>query len=123
MVGERYWSTGITLVCNGGKWSASADFQDDGFCQERSTEGKIWTRYQCESLTLAEVLDLLREDAERLGIAFRTLPGNVGPSLYYQGDGEDQDFPPPEGWERLLADQAERIGWNFFHAASQRSPR
>jgi hypothetical protein len=122
-----YWSTGITLTYTNGHhghaWSAVAEFYDDGFANDDpdagqiSTEGVIRTRravrngVATDGLTAA--LDALIADATGLGIEFKNgLDGT--PQLYYRGDGEDKDFPPPNGYRELLAAQAQRIGWGTF---------
>jgi hypothetical protein len=53
---------------------------------------------------------VLRADAERLGIQWRD------PTVYYKGDGEDPEYPPPDGWRELLAAQAARLGWYSIYA-------
>jgi hypothetical protein len=113
MIGNGYWATGITVHhgyagSRGYGWGATLDFLDDGFMAEDSTQGTLCTRYYVTSL--ARAIDLIKADAERLGITFRQ--GDELPMLYYKGDGEDPDYPPPVGWRAMLADQAERIGWH-----------
>jgi hypothetical protein len=117
MIGDGYWSTGITVHWGyaGGQrwgWAAGLDFYDDGFCDPDATQGRLATRYFVVTLDdpLGRAIDLLKADAERLGIRFDGRDGEP-PSLYYKGDGESPDFPPPVGWRALLVDQAERIGW------------
>lgn len=128
----KYWSTGISVRYLGragsrdgvgyGGWGASLRFLDDGFCSDEpasrkvSTEGEMHTRYAVrvdEDCDLATALDVavstLREDAERLGIEFKT-PGQDAANLYYEGDGES-GVPPPDGWEVMLSAQASRMGW------------
>jgi hypothetical protein len=118
-----YWSTGITVrygYSGGGQygWSARLDFYDDGFAnddtagQSVSTEGRLVTRYfvcdgeKASGLSIA--LDVLRADAEKLGIRF-----NDEATLYYAADGEDLDNPPPDGWRAALGAEAARIGWKY----------
>jgi len=131
MIGERYWSTGIAVAyayAGGGDmgWAAQIDYNDNGFCNDDadagviSTEGILRTRYSvrdgAEKDALTAVIDVIRADAERLGIGF---PDAVtGPFVYYKGDGEDPEFPPPDGWREMLAAQAERIGWRVIYATS-----
>jgi hypothetical protein len=116
MLGQRYWSTGITVRWqerNG--WGAHLRFHDDGFMDNRSTEGSLHTRYFIGgSDGLAKAIDLLREDAERLGIEFRTAPVDPGPWIYYETDGEDSEWPPPPRWREQLAEQAQRLGWTSY---------
>jgi hypothetical protein len=123
MIGERYWATGIT-VCRGysgdGRygWMASLDFYDDGFCEDLATQGQLATRYYVRAGDdpLGLAIDTLKADAERLGIRFEA-SGDLSPGLWYRGDGDNPDYPPPAGWRDLLAAQAERIGWRTYHAA------
>lgn len=116
----RYWSTGITVNRSDKGWGADAEFYDDGFCDDNadaaqiSTQGKLNTRYYVadgnEVTGLRAAIEAVKADAERLGIEFR---GTVGdpPALYYKGDGEWSDYPPPDGWRDLLAAEAARLGW------------
>lgn len=108
MIGDTYWTTGITLKYDGrGKWAASIHFYDDGFCQDESTEGTLHTRY----FVHAEVaIDALIADAAKMGIKL-TKFNDGKPSLYAYDDGESKDWPMPDGWRELLAEQAERIGF------------
>jgi hypothetical protein len=115
MIGGEYWATGITLkhVIDG--WTGSIAFLDDGFVSDSpaegilSTEGSLHTRYVVRAdheTALTAIVDVLLRDAERLGIAWRYR------HLYYHGDGEDPDQPPPDGWRQLLAAECARIGWD-----------
>ena len=93
MIGEQYWSTGIKVTYDRGKWGAECSFFDAGFCQDQSTEGTFKTRYFLP--TLAAAIDLVKQDAERLGIVFRqSIPGC--PTLYVEGDGEDAPVSLPK---------------------------
>jgi len=128
MIGSSYWSAGITVVhayAGGGEdgWAASMDYLDGGFCNDEpgkgivSTEGTLHTRYQVKDGSCADPLGtaigVLRADAERVGIQWRE------PCLYYRGDGEDPDCPPPPGWLDLLQAQASRIGWRTYTSAEE----
>lgn len=119
-----YWSTGIILTwadCLGVNrdregWSATVKFLDDGFCSDDadshavSTEGELRTRYivadgeQVPGLTAA--VDAVIRDAKRLGIEF-----SDDPNLFYKGDGEDRNSPPPPGWRDTVKAEARRLGW------------
>lgn len=104
MIGPRYWTTGVTVWRGArGFWQASLDFLDDGFAEGRSTEGSMRCRYGADNLS--DQVDLLVADATRLGIEFKE------PTLYYNGDGEDPDFPPPADWNAIRARELERLGW------------
>jgi hypothetical protein len=128
-----YWATGISVrwhehsgshdgVPHGG-WSAKVDFLDDGFCNDDadaaqiSTEGTLRTRYSVRDGNrvsgLRAAIDALLLDIKRLGIEMRGSDASP-PSIYYHGDGEDPEWPPPVGWRELLAAEAERIGWTSY---------
>lgn len=108
MIGSRYWYTGITVRHLAGEgWAARLDFLDDGFAESGSTQGTLTTRYF--EATLSAAVDLLRGDADRLGLQAGT--GEIGPTIYYEGDGESADAPPPPNWRQLLAAECARIGW------------
>jgi len=125
MIGNGYWTTGITVkygYSGSGRygWAAEVAFYDNGFCDDDtdagtiSTQGILRTRYfvregsgpDADGLTAA--VDAMKADAERLGIRFSIIGG---PRVYYQGDGEDEDWPPPDGWRELVNAQARRLGW------------
>lgn len=114
-------------------WMASLNFLDDGFNNDDrdsgqiATEGELRTRYfvraHAEPASADEIqeghrkalqvaIDVLCADAERMGIHFGTAAS--GPWLYYQGDGESAEWPPPDGWRLLLAEQATRLGWETY---------
>jgi hypothetical protein len=127
----RYWSTGITVCWRdtfdrstatpADTWAASLDFLDSGFADDDpdagkvSTEGTLRTRYFVHDGNtvsgLSVAVDTLIADAKRLGIGFND------PCLYYQGDGEGGDYPPPNGWREILAAESERIGWRNLYEA------
>lgn len=114
-----YWSTGITVKHHNGRWAASVDFLDAGFCNDDpdarqvSTQGTLHTRYfvrdgeTVDGLTVA--IDTMKRDAERLGIIWRS--NDDVPTIYMKGDGEDPEWPAPIRWRELVNAQAERIGW------------
>ena len=123
MIGSEWWSTGITVAwaySGMGQygWTARAGYYDAGFCSDDadagqvSTEGRLATRYAVRNGktadTLTVVLDVMIADAARLGIVWRD------PHLYYEGDGEDEEYPPPEGWRETLREQARRLGWQTY---------
>lgn len=119
-----YWSTGITVSHNNGKWSASVNFLDDGFANDDpdagaiSTEGALHTRYfvtdgeNIDGLTAA--IDTVKADAERLGITWRR--DVMSPGVYMRGDAEDPDWPAPAGWRELVNAQSERLGWTPIYS-------
>ena len=125
MIGDGYWSTGITVKygyasmgCNG--WAAEATYLDGGFCNDDpangviSTEGTLHTRYvvreQDGTDVLTAIIDAVKADAERLGVSWLT------PHVYYKGDGEDENYPPPEGWREMIDAQAARLGWESLYS-------
>ena len=112
MVGDHYYSTGITLRCDGGEWTAKATFQDAGFCDDLATEGEIHTRY---FQAIETAIDTLKADAERLGIKWQAVFGSA-PWLYMEGDGDGDgdEWPAPDGWRETLQAQAQRIGWETY---------
>jgi hypothetical protein len=97
MIGNGYWATGITLKWSLGiGWSAAVEFYDDGLAEQDSTEGVLRTRYfENGENALARQIDCIEADAERLGITFGG-PGDLAPTLYYHGDGQDPQWLPPE---------------------------
>lgn len=115
MVGDTYYSTGISLIYTEhhgeDTWTATAKFFDGGFGNDLSTEGEIHTRY---FQGIETAIDTCKADAERLGIVFRMFDGL--PRLYIEGDGESSDWPPPPGWRDTLQKQAARIGWETYHS-------
>ena len=127
MIGEHYWSTGI-VVRHGYAgsdrygWSARASFFDDGFCNDDvasgtlSTEGELRTRYYADGEHgLTAAINAVKRDAERLGVRFHR-HGNGPACVYYEGDGEDEEYPPPAGWRTILAAEADRLGWDTPYA-------
>ena len=125
MIGNGYWATGITVLwqySGSGDygWSARVEYLDGGFCNDDadkgqvSTEGILHTRYAVRDGKTADaltvVIDTIKADAERLGVRWPA-PGQSKPHVYYKGDGEDEDYPPPDGWRELVDAQAARLGW------------
>lgn len=126
---SKYWSTGIVLTWQPERpghaeaWGAHLDYLDEGFLDDEpaagriSTEGTLRTRYPVEDVdgvnVLAVVLDVLIADAERLGIVWRNSVDGW-PMLYYRGDGEDPEWPPPSGYREMLTVQAKRLHWATY---------
>lgn len=105
MVGDKYWSTGISLKWDGhGLWAAECKFLDSGFCQDESTEGVLRTRYFVD---LEMAIDTLKQDVERLGIEWHDA------ILYGHKDGESEEYPLPVNWKEIIKNQADRIGFGF----------
>ncbi|MFC4006584.1 hypothetical protein ACFOY2_05085 [Nonomuraea purpurea] len=126
MIGSKYWSTGITVRYSNGAWGGTVEYLDDGFANDDaatrriSTEGELRTRYfvkDCEGAdALTVVIDVLISDAERLGITWNAKAG-----VYYHGDGEDSDWPTPDGWRGLVNAQSVRLGWETKYVVSDSS--
>jgi hypothetical protein len=130
----RYWSTGITVTWSPlaerindepySGWHAKLDYSDDGFANndpdagQVSTEGTLYTRYPVRNAKirsgLSVAVDALIADAERLNIEFIGTSAYPEPWLYYRGDGEDAEHPPPDGWRETLAAEAGRIGFRSY---------
>ncbi|WP_225840302.1 hypothetical protein [Streptomyces sp. NK08204] len=130
----RYWSTGITVTYSPlaerihdepyGGWHAKLDYMDDGFADndpdagQVSTEGTLQTRYPVRNAKirsgLSIALNTLIADAKRLGVEFIAAGPYSAPWLYYRGDGEDAEYPPPDGWRETLAAEAQRIGFRSY---------
>lgn len=125
MIGNKYWSNGITVRYSDGRWSASVDYYDNGFANDSaddarvSTEGRVHTRYYLRDGKTADALtvavDAVKADAERLGITWNT-PG-VGPFVYMLGDGENDGREVPENWRELVDRQARRLGWEPLYGS------
>lgn len=121
MIGNGYWATGIEVwrtYSGMGQdgWCAEVAYYDDGFCNDEpgttaiSTEGSLRTRYAVRDAedgrsSLSYVIDVIKADAERLGIRWLAV-GAGGPTLYY-----NPEFDRPEGWPELVAAESARIGW------------
>jgi len=117
LIGNGYWSTGITVRYDSRRgWGGEVQFYDDGFANDEtdhariSTEGALRTRYfaadgeQRDALTV--VIDTLKADAERHGIRWAETAG-----VWYHSDGGDDRFPPPPGWRELLNSHSRRLEW------------
>jgi hypothetical protein len=126
-----YQATGITVVYDAeyDAWSASLEFSDAGWVGDDdadlgriSTSGRLATRYSIGDGYYTAGLDAaiaaLRLDAQILGIAFVGTPPDGKPCLYYHGDGEHPDYPPPADWRERLAAAAARIRWRGPHIAT-----
>jgi hypothetical protein len=137
MIGNGYWATGIIVRYGySGEdkygWGAEVNFYDDGFCDDDtdngvvSTQGTLHTRYLVregdgpDADALAAAIDAVKAAAERLGIQWRADLG-FGPNVYYQSDGQSEDYPPPDGWRELIDAQAQRIGWPILYTDSSRA--
>lgn len=83
MIG-KYWSTGIIVSQqypgNHNSWIAKVEFQDDSHAQIGGIKGTLSTKYQT---SLLDCIRTVYEDAQALGIEFRSIPGKK-PSLYVE---------------------------------------
>lgn len=107
MIGTAYWYTGVRVTHCGGKWGASLEFLDDGFCQDASTQGTLTTRYYLPSLTQA--IDTLIADATRLGFVSCAATTPVWIHLDADDPGVTEGWPPD--WRRIIGEEAARRGW------------
>lgn len=115
MIGNKYWSTGISVkprqnMKGSYDWTATAEFFDDGWCDNESSQGLLEARYCGE---LSSVIDVVKRDVEALGIEWRNI--NDTPMLYCYQDGEDKDWRFPDDWRELLREEAKRIGFNCLY--------
>ncbi len=121
MIGDNYHGIGIIArYLEGRGWATTVRFPDAGLCKDTtdagrvSTEGELGSRYfvrdgdQMDGLTAA--VDAVKADADRLGIKWYDIA-----TVYYEGDGEDPEWPPPAGWRALVNAQAVRLGWEPFY--------
>lgn len=123
----RWWSTGIVLkwipdaLPGQPGWHGTVHFYDDGCVPGDdadngavSTKGELATaRFVIDGRhvpALQVIVDALLADAARMGILFKDDVRDYR-DLYYEGDGEDPDWPPPAGWRDVLLAEATRIGW------------
>lgn len=113
MIGDKYWSTGIIVQWRRDKkkenWTAHVKYFDSGCCKNGSTEGILRMRYWESDLD--KVVDTIKADAEKLGIEFVRKEG-LSPYVCMEGDGEIKGKEYPEGWRKIIDDQARRIGWD-----------
>lgn len=125
MIGDGYWATGITVrYLNGSGWTAYVPFFDDGFIGDDdasagivSTQGRVETRYSFPGESgLGAAVDAVKRDAERLGVKFCNRAGTP-PTVYYEGDGETDQWPPPADWRSIVSWQARRLGWRPAYAS------
>ncbi|RJL21100.1 hypothetical protein [Bailinhaonella thermotolerans] len=106
----HWWASGISVWHDGAGWRGRVQFNDEGWfvspqpdLAAGSTEGTLRTRDAVgdgrDRSGLSAVLDLLRSDAERLGITWRNPAGQARPA----------------GWRYLLNAQSVRLGWNAVY--------
>ena len=104
MVGDKYSTSGIVVrFLEVGLWSAEINFVDEGFANEASTEGTLRTS---RFIDLAQAIDIIIADAERLGIRWRWK------AICTYKDSRGYWFSPYDGGELVKA-QAERVGFEY----------
>jgi hypothetical protein len=111
MIGDHYWTTGVTVKWDGrSKWSASLKFYDAGFCQDDSTEGRLTLRYFVDDITAG--IKTLLVDTRALGITCDAI------NLYVGEDGEGENDAPelPSNWRETLGAVARETGLQFLYA-------
>ena len=133
MIRKRYWSTGIRIEYTEHRapaWGGEVDFFDGLLADQEpsqgllSTYGHLQTRQFVPAAgsdrdALILVTDTLIRGAEQLGVEFRE------PTIYATGEGVDPDYPFPDNWIDLLAEQADRLGWARppYRSEMHRRPR
>lgn len=105
---EGHWSVGISVWCLGeNRWGANLQFQDGGFSADpHETKGTLEAR---ATGPLDQVVDALLAAAARIGIVW------YNPTVYADRDGDDPDYPLPDGWQKIVNDQSRRIGWQPYY--------
>lgn len=108
MVGQKYYSPGITIKYHGvpNRWSAEVTFSDSGHANPKSTQGAVRNSYVID---LRSAIDVVKADAENLGIVW------TEPCLFMHDDGRSTDFPPPENWQKIMMSEAARIGFRNIY--------
>ena len=107
MYKDKLFATGITVWygyggSDGYGWWAKADFSDFGHCDRGSVHGEIKTKYADD---LSFSIDTVKRDAEGMGIEFVGIGPQMRPFIFVT-DGEK-----PDGWEEMIREQVERLGW------------
>ena len=117
MAEAKLWSVGIVVACDyrgSGQygWRAWCHFesQDDIFHGDQRVRGRLET--YCAFLTLDAAVDRILEVAQQMGVDFYVSKIMMRPSVFYAGDGESGDYPPPPGWRVQVNAQAVRLGWH-----------
>lgn len=102
--------TDVVMLCTPeGKWVAN------GYWQEPAAPGGPMQGHIHASIaegsdsTLSGSIDRVVHAASRLGIEVKS--NDTRPKLSYLHD--DEDFPPPNGWQFILRHEADRRGWIF----------
>ncbi|MCK1999782.1 hypothetical protein MZM54_00110 [[Brevibacterium] frigoritolerans] len=99
----------VIVKCLEGKWYAECKWSAGNFeTANNAIEGIIATSYFAH--TLEEAIDLIIKRKEQFQIKDHPL----GIYLMYIGDGEDEDFPPPNNLLELLKVEARKRGWETY---------
>jgi len=88
-------------------WWAKCHWQDNKFCEPKTVEGNIRTRYA--ETTITEAIDAVLEVVNSFGLKL-----NKEFSLFYEGDEENTEYPPPEGWKLILQREAGNRHWRTY---------
>jgi len=108
MHNNKLYASGIAVWHDGHEgWRAKVTFDDFGHCDRGSIHGHIATKYADE---LSYSVDTIKQDAEKLGIIFYSIP-DFAPTVFYPGDGEWPEYLPPNNWREILRQEAKRIGF------------
>ena len=89
-------------------WAATIECFDDRFAQSQAVEVTLNTKYY--EPTLTQAIDTVWSLAQQLGI--EVVPTNM--ALFYKGDGEDNDYPPPANFREQLQEEAEKRLWRSY---------
>lgn len=90
-------------------WWAKLQWTDGNYSDGNGpVEGEIHTSYA--QPTLQQAINRIVGYADRLGVCLYRDADNW--CLCYSQDGDDRDYPPPEGWLDMLAAEAARRGWS-----------
>jgi hypothetical protein len=90
-------------------WAAVLKWQGGNFAETGYLEGEIRTRYYEETLTNA--IDYVVEAKKQFGLKDSLL----GIALLYEGDGEDEENPPPPKFKEILKIEADNRNWKSYH--------
>lgn len=89
-------------------WWARVDWLDGKHCEDGAMRGRINTEYASD---LGASIDYVMQIIERFEISSIE---SMGIALFYEGDGENSNHPPPEGWKEILRAEAEKRGWKTY---------
>ncbi|MFF2532304.1 hypothetical protein ACFVS2_25680 [Brevibacillus sp. NPDC058079] len=90
-------------------WAATLDWQGKETFDSTMLQGTIETRYFTD--TLEEAIDSIFKLTQKWSI--KPFP-MMNMFLFYKGDGNDSDFPPPKNYREMLRIEAEKRGWDTY---------